>query len=381
MVFIIPTHYIYGFLSMVIGIFSIVALRVKDIACAQMDIVHLITCFVIGNFVSRHILVNRMSLYAMNRQLENEITERKREQEALRLQLEQHEIIMDQTTDILFKWDILKDDLLFSPNWLKKFGYEATGLKARGRITAWENIHPDDVQSFTKLITDTAAGKPYSEMEIRIQNIKGRYIWCRIRVTVQFSSEGQAIKAVGVILDVDEEKKEKYRLMKQAQRDSHTGLYNKAATNALVAHRMKDSDFTGLQVLMIIDIDCFKGINDTYGHAAGDGIIAAVAAQLRGHIRGNDVVGRIGGDEFLVYLAEVDSEEAALWKAQSLHAALNALIPVPGEPPITCSIGMAIFPHGTVEYSDLYQYADAALYQRKENGKNGVSVYDRQAGR
>ncbi|MEG1891853.1 MAG: sensor domain-containing diguanylate cyclase [Clostridia bacterium] len=346
-----------------------------------MDIVHLITCFVIGSFVARHILVNRMSLYAMNRQLENEITERKREQEALRLQLEQHEIIMDQTTDILFKWDILKDDLLFSPNWLKKFGYEATGLKARGRITAWENIHPDDVQSFAKLITDTAAGKPYSEMEIRIQNIKGRYIWCRIRVTVQFSSEGQAIKAVGVILDVDEEKKEKYRLMKQAQRDSHTGLYNKAATNALVAHRMKDSDFTGLQVLMIIDIDCFKGINDTYGHAAGDGIIAAVAAQLRGHIRGNDVVGRIGGDEFLVYLAEVDSEEAALCKAQSLHAALNALIPVPGEPPITCSIGMAIFPHGTVEYSDLYQYADSALYQRKENGKNGVSVYDRQAGR
>lgn len=113
---------------------------------------------------------------------------------------------------------------------------------------------------------------------------------------------------------------------------------------------------------------------------AGDNLLFAVAKQLKSHTRSSDVVGRIGGDEFLVYLTEVETEEDALWKAQSLHAALGTLIPEQGAPPITCSIGMAVFPHGTVEYPELYQYADTALYRRKDTGRNGVSVYQENEG-
>lgn len=134
---------------------------------------------------------------------------------------------------------------------------------------------------------------------------------------------------------------------------------------------------TVLQALLIIDIDFFKTVNDTYGHMAGDNLLSAVAAQLKSHIRISDVVGRIGGDEFLVYLPDVENEDAALWKAQQLHAALGRLTPEEGAPPITSSIGMAIYPHDTVEYSDLFRYADAALYLRKDKGRNGVTVYDR----
>ncbi|MEG1968398.1 MAG: sensor domain-containing diguanylate cyclase, partial [Clostridia bacterium] len=217
---------------------------------------------------------------------------------------------------------------------------------------------------------------PYSEAEFRIKNIKGRYTWCRIRATAQFDSEGRAIKAVGVILDINEEKKEKQNLQKLAQCDPLTGIYNKAATNALVAHRMDDFDFTALQALLMIDVDFFKSVNDTYGHLAGDNLLAAVATQLKSHIRGSDVVGRIGGDEFLVYLPDVESANAALGKAKKLHAALELLSPEQGAPHITASIGMAIFPHGTVEFSDLYRYADEALYQRKDQGRDGVTVYD-----
>lgn len=308
-------------------------------------------------------------------QLENEITIGKREQEELRLRLEQHQIIMDQTTDILFEWDIRKDTLLFSSNWRKKFGYDPIDNEISGRIPLSKNIHVEDVPAFVTIMKNTAAGKPYSETEFRIKDSSGWYRWCRIRATAQFNDAGRAIKAVGVILDINSEKNEKQKLIKMAQRDALTGIYNKAATNATVTHHMEDFDFTVLQALLIIDVDYFKAVNDTYGHMAGDNILSAVAKQLKNYVRSGDVVGRIGGDEFLVYLTQVETREDALWKAQSLHAALGTLVPEQGAPPITCSIGMAVFPHGAVEYAELYQYADTALYRCKDTGRNGVTVY------
>ncbi|MEG1359709.1 MAG: diguanylate cyclase [Clostridia bacterium] len=383
MLFVIPIHHMYAFLALAVAVFSMTALRFKDLASAQMDIAHSVTCLVIGIILSQRILESRMALYETNEQLdtrnlqlENEITNRKQEQEELRLRLEQHQIIMDQTTDILFEWDIRKDVLEFSSNWRKKFGYDAIASAISGRIPLSKNIHTEDMPAFIKIMKDTAAGVPYSEAEFRIKNSKGRYLWCHIRATAQFDSAGRAIKAVGVILDINEEKKEKQKLQKLAQRDSLTGIYNKAATNALVAHCMEDFDCTVLQALMMIDVDYFKSVNDTYGHMAGDNLLAAVAAQLKSNIRGGDVAGRIGGDEFLVYLPEVESEDAALRKAKALHTALDLLSPKPGAPHITVSIGMAVFPHGTVAFSDLYRYADEALYQRKDEGRDGVSVYD-----
>lgn len=183
-------------------------------------------------------------------------------------------------------------------------------------------------------------------------------------------------KAVGVILDINKEKNEKQNLIKMAQRDALTSIYNKAAANATVARRMEDFDFIVLQALLIIDVDYFKAVNDTYGHMAGDNILSSVVKELRSHVRSSDVVGRIGGDEFLVYFTEVETEQDALWKAQSLHAALGTLTPEQGAPLVTCSIGMAVLPHGTVEYAELHRYADAALYRRKNTGRNGVTVYN-----
>lgn len=310
-------------------------------------------------------------------QLETEVTTRRQQQEELRLRLEQHQIIMDQTTDILFEWDIRKDTLNFSSNWRKKFGYNPIDAGISNRIPLSENIHTEDMPAFLKIMKDTAAGEPYSETEFRIKDREGCYRWCRIRATAQFDDEGRAVKAVGVVLDINEEKKEKQNLLKLAQRDPLTGIYNKAATNALVARRMEDFDFTVMEALMVIDVDYFKAVNDTYGHMAGDNILSAVAAQLKIHTRSSDVVGRIGGDEFLIYLPEVDSEDAALWKAQNIHTALGLLTPEAGAPPITCSIGLAIYPHGTVEYSEFFQHADEALYLRKKVGRNGVTLYDR----
>ena len=135
-----------------------------------------------------------------------DITQRRQEQEALRLSLERHQVIMNQATDIIFEWDIRKDTLDFSSNWQKKFGYQPIKSRISRKIPSSANIHDADVQAFVKIMQDTAAGVPYSEAEFRIKNISGIYRWCRIRATTQYDEEGKPLKAVGVIADIDQEK-------------------------------------------------------------------------------------------------------------------------------------------------------------------------------
>lgn len=314
-----------------------------------------------------------------------DITERKRQQEELRLSLERHEVIVDQATDIIFEWDILRDTLEFSPNWKKRFGYDAIDKNISGRIPLSQNIHPEDMPAFAKIMKDTAAGVPYSETEFRIRNLVGSYFWSRIRATAQYNADGLPIKAVGVIVDIDEEKKQKQELMQQAHYDVLTGIYNKATINALVEQRMqgKYSSGNGLpdyHALLIIDVDYFKAVNDNYGHLCGDSVLSDVAAALKGNVRSGDLVGRIGGDEFLVYLPEVMDEAAVCHKTEQIMQALSCIRPEAGAQNITCSIGVAVLSRSQNDYEILYQAADSALYQQKNNGRNGFTFYEPEMG-
>lgn len=314
-----------------------------------------------------------------------DITERKLQQEELRLSLERHKVIVDQASDIIFEWDILRDTLEFSPNWKKRFGYEAIDKNISGRIPLSRNIHPEDMPSFVKIMKDTAAGIPYSETEFRIRSLDGKYYWCRIRATTQYNADCRPIKAVGVIVDIDEEKKQKQELILQAQYDTLTGIYNKATINALVEQRMRGNFAIGngmpdYHALMIIDVDYFKLVNDSYGHLCGDSVLSNVAAALKGSVRSGDLVGRIGGDEFLVYLPEVMNELSVWHKAEQIIQAISCIRPEAGAHSITCSIGVVVQPRNQNDFGLLYQEADSALYRCKKGGRNGFTFYERKMG-
>lgn len=305
-----------------------------------------------------------------------DITERREQQEALRLSLERHKVIMNQTNDIIFEWDILRDTLEFSANWKKKFGYMAISKNISSEIPLSDNIHREDKPAFIKLMQDTAAGAPYSETEFRIRDENKRFYWCRIRATAQFDTDGRAIKAVGVITDIDDDKRQKQALIQQAENDALTGIYNKATLSALVEQRIQRSAPHGFDALFFIDVDHFKAVNDTYGHLCGDAVLSDVAAALTDCVRTSDLVGRIGGDEFLVYLSDISSKTAAVQKAAQLLEALHRIQPAADAPPITCSIGAVVVPHGTVDYHTLYRHADSALYRRKRIGRGGASFWN-----
>lgn len=304
-------------------------------------------------------------------------TESRNAREKLRLSLERFQIIMDQTADIIFEWDIAADTISYSGNWVKKFGYEAVSDHVSARLPLSSNIYPDDMPAFMAFIKAARCGKVYSTVELRIRNAEGRYIWCRIRATDQFDDSGAPLKAIGVITDIDEDRRTMDDLRCRAAQDALTGLYNREETERQIRRYMQEHPDETCALLMI-DTDNFKGVNDQQGHLFGDSVLTELAAGMKKLTRQSDVVGRIGGDEFVIFLKNLPSREKAAEKAAQLLDIFQHLFQADKRPSlITCSAGVAMFPDDGKDFRSLYRSADQALYQAKSRGKNQYVMFDR----
>lgn len=167
---------------------------------------------------------------------------------------------------------------------------------------------------------------------------------------------------------------QKQELIEKVQKDPLTGLYNKSATQKQVAGALRTGNPDSLAAFLMIDIDYFKKINDTLGHAAGDSVILIFAGNLRKQFRDGDIVGRIGGDEFAVFIW-VPDEVWICEKARKINAALAENITLEsGACSITASIGIALAKCEDAEFESLYHQADEALYRAKAAGRNQYSL-------
>lgn len=307
------------------------------------------------------------------------ITELKNAREELRLTLERHQMILDQTADIIFEWDIEKNTLFFSANWEKKFGYEPNydGREPKQSFTKY--IHPEDIPRLSALMKSMQEGTAYASLDVRIQKMQGQYIWCRIRATNQYDYAGKPLKAIGVITDIDDEKKLVDDLRKRAERDALTGLYNREETERKICDYIQNNP-KELGALLMIDTDNFKRVNDKQGHLFGDAVLSELAAGMKRLTRQTDVVGRIGGDEFTIFLKNIASRAEAEEKAAQLLDLFAHLFQQGKQPiKVTCSAGVAIFPEDGRDFQTLYHSADLALYQAKRRGKNQYVLFDKEA--
>lgn len=200
------------------------------------------------------------------------------------------------------------------------------------------------------------------------------YHWIRIMAHIYFWKEDDSVHMFTYHKNIDAEKRKEARLTEQAQVDGLTQVYNKAATEHYIKQMLytAEEEYFGF---IILDIDNFKQINDTCGHAFGDLVLSEFASILKSHFRKGDVVGRIGGDEFAAFLPAHDITRIRE-KAEELRAALDMEFTFGS---LTCktsvSIGVAIASKQDADPETLYQNADEALYQTKKQGKNGFTVY------
>ena len=302
-----------------------------------------------------------------------DITQVKRAQDALRLSMERYQIILNQTNDIIFEWDILQDQITYSPVWEKFFGYEP--LSSGEQVRTVSHILPEDMPQFLKLMQDMSAGTPYGEAEVRIANAQGKYLWCRIRATVQLDAAGKPIKAVGVIADIDEEKRQTQDLTNKAERDALTQLYNKATANEKIQQLLEDK--SNRYALFLVDMDNFKRINDTRGHLFGDAVLTEISRRIKSLFRSGDIISRFGGDEFLIFMQHTSDEGILRKKAESLLDTFRSAYKEELQScPLTCSIGVTRCPEDGDDFQTLFQQCDQALYHAKQRGKNCFAFYN-----
>lgn len=212
--------------------------------------------------------------------------------------------------------------------------------------------------------------------DFMISNDGENYYWMRISACTYFWKDDKSIRMTIYRQNIDLEKQQEKALFEQMQSDPLTGLYNKAATQERIYEEIKMAGSNKCYAFFIVDIDNFKSVNDMMGHAAGDTVISQFAQALKKQFCEGDVVGRIGGDEFVAF-SPISSEEWVEGKARTVAAALyRKIVHDFGKCTISASIGIAIYPEAGTDFETLYQNADIALYKTKKNGKNGYTVFE-----
>jgi diguanylate cyclase (GGDEF)-like protein len=201
------------------------------------------------------------------------------------------------------------------------------------------------------------------------------YIWCQLLGKTIYDDDKKPIRIIGKLVNIDTQKRELEALEYKATRDPLTGVYNKEITIKKI-DKFISGNKNGLHVLMFVDFDDFKKINDTYGHLPGDKVLVHVIGCIKERFHDGEIIGRIGGDEFVVFIGNITDINEVLNKAKQLKEALDTVFVYNDQSiKISASIGIAIYPEAGHHYEQLIFHADQALYEVKEQGKNDYLVY------
>lgn len=246
-------------------------------------------------------------------------------------------------------------------------------------------VHADDrerIRAYTArehLLTEYFRGARPEKQEYRHLKEDGQYVWVRLSVQMLPDPYSCNVRASILLKDIDAQKREELTLMNQLRTDTLTGALNRGAFMEAANRVFAQPRIGGLHALVMVDVDHFKQVNDRFGHGYGDRVLSRICDLLRNALRADDLVGRIGGDEFVLLLKNVANREALQMKIDSLCEQLNQRICE--NITVSCSFGAATCPEDGGRFDELYWKADAALYAAKEAGRNCTRVYEPDMGR
>lgn len=290
-----------------------------------------------------------------------DVTEFKQMQHALELEKKHYKIIAEQSNNILFDYDISTCKMVYSIEFTNLTGKDYTIPNFVHNTINNNLIYKEDLPKFLNLIKSLSSGKDFITADLRINDINNSYRWFKVQATILFEDK-KPIKAIGNIVDIDKEKRENETLKLKAQLDPLTKVYNKMVTKSLIENYLTTVAKEKYHALMIIDIDNFKSVNDNLGHMFGDSVLSEVSSNIKKVFKESDIVGRIGGDEFIIFIKNISSYEVISQKANDLCTIFKSIYTGENNDfKISCSIGIAIYPtHGTT-YNELFKKADKAL--------------------
>ncbi len=218
-------------------------------------------------------------------------------------------------------------------------------------------------------------GVDHLSYEFMISKDGTQYYWMRITAQIMRLESDGSIHMLVYRQNIDADKRQEQKMKLLAKMDEMTGFLTKTATKRQIEEILKANPGQPF-AYFIFDIDNFKQANDQFGHDFGDSVIGSFTRKIQRHFRKDDVLGRIGGDEFVVFVPSA-GRAWAKEKAEALRATLCFTHTWSGMSwHVSASIGVALAPEHGSDAAALYKNADAALYQTKKRGKNGFTIYD-----
>ncbi|MBQ8627474.1 MAG: transporter substrate-binding domain-containing protein [Agathobacter sp.] len=320
-----------------------------------------------------------MTLFFLSLAATRSRREKQKEKEARLKDLQQkrYRTILECSDDLIYEISLEGDSNIGSEKIKDKFGWEIPKKVDDLDFTKAMQIlhvHPEDELAFRQTLLANGQGSS-DELTVRIQKADGEYIWCKVFRTLLMDDNNNVVSILGKIEDVDEEVKERKALELSSRTDALSGLLNKAAFKKEVKEYLAHNSAKGVG-FVFMDMDHFKEINDHLGHRTGDIVIKENAKKIQLLFANFDLVSRFGGDEFCVFVKDIPREtlvdrlEFAVEKMREDYPYEEGIIH------LSASIGAAYCMKDTVEYKDLFEVADTALYKVKDCGRNGYLIED-----
>jgi diguanylate cyclase (GGDEF)-like protein/PAS domain S-box-containing protein len=297
----------------------------------------------------------------------------------LRESEERYALAIRAANDGIWDWYLKTNEIYFSERWKEMLGYGENEIGAEPN--EWfGRIHPDDRKHVqAQLTTHLRGSAPSFECEYRIQHANGAYLWVLSRGVALRDSDGSAYRLAGSQSDITARKLAEERLAHDAVHDPLTGLPNRILFLDRLQNRLERTKRNpgDLFAIMFIDLDRFKVVNDSLGHAFGDQLLVTTGWRLQQCLRPQDTVSRLSGDEFAVLLDVVNTSADISGVAERIRAQLitTTLLGVVERSP-TASIGIVMFNNNYTAAEDLLRDADLAMYHAKRLGGNQYQFFD-----
>lgn len=307
-----------------------------------------------------------------------DITDRKKAEEAIRASELQYRMLSEGLNHQV--WTARPDGSIDYVNQRALDYFGRTNEQMLG--SAWaEAVNPDDIgQALERWNHSLATGDDY-DVEYRLLRHDGVYLWHAARATCGRDEKGNIIKWFGTCTDIDVEKAAEAKLNHFARHDPLTNLPNRAEFMShlhAAVERTEGNEYARFAVLFL-DLDRFKVVNDSLGHAVGDKLLIGIAERLKTCVRPGDVVARLGGDEFTILLNRTGAIDDVARVAERLQSKISAPFKLDNyEVFTTASIGVILSDDVVRNAEDFLRDADAAMYRAKESGKARYEIFDRE---
>lgn len=309
-----------------------------------------------------------------------DITEDKKQKDKTELWIRKNELLSEACQEYIFEYDINTDTLERYGNY-RGLSHENNRIKADYLkvLHTLPYVHEEDKDIFRNILLDKslALGNKRRTVKMRIKPVGAEEFLWHACSAIGYTEESTGhTKIIGKIHSIHQYESKIRSLNLETQLDPMTKLLNKVAMQSL-SRKLIEENPTQRNAMLMIDIDNFKRVNDTQGHAFGDEVIRMVAHCLSNAFRSSDLVARMGGDEFMVVLKKVTKEQAVSLGELYLNllAQQCAHLSVPYK--VTSSVGIAFTPDDAATYEELFACADAALYEVKNRQKGMVATYSK----